>query len=344
MADIDNAVSLMMQRSSYYFYRSYIGRDKSRTAVRICNDLFASRKTKNLESTLLTLALLPSMEWMLQAESLNNMSGDIFGDEKQGERIACLVKTQEMLMDIAGCEPRLLLSRRQDYFARLRTLVETVKQKIKAIDYYPNHGHMYCDLLSYFYLSAAGKNVDTSITTYNVNTYLPDAISLLHDMLQASIPGLINTIIESDAPKGDADLQYVYHNTLLLVDEYCKILWYANSSDDKAMQLLSCDTETEMLELTQSDTKYYQAYIIVEYVKLIHNAIELLKSFPQPIYDVVARTIAMRPKNCSETDIANSLNMSLTAYRTSCKNGMAVLSTVLFGYNCDVFLDMLMDS
>lgn len=333
---LQKAIDLMMQSSSYYFSRAFLQVDKHRTAVNIVNRLFESEK--EMEPTLLSLSLFPAVIWMLGAEDLDLLTSKIYVEERS-EEVESLEKSKKMITDILGCEPKIMMENRKRYFSVLHEFADYLLDKINAVSVHPSNGRYYGALLKYFYM---GQNPDVSVTPYTINLYLPDAIRQLHNIAGKRLKEYMNVLLKGDEPTGSEELQFLYHNISLLIDEYTKIRWSAKNCDDRAVRLLACHSEDEMLEITESDSRYWQAYIIVQYITLIHNAIERLRTFPQhDVYDVVVKTIQCKQSQYSDSEIAILLNIPLSRYRQSIRIGMAALSAELFGLNCNVFLDML---
>lgn len=333
---LQQAVRLMMQNSSYYFSRSFFQVYKNRTAVNIVNRLFENEK--EMEPTLLALSLFPAIMWMLGAEDLDFLTSKIYLEDKS-DGVESLEKSKIMIMEILGCEPKIVMENRKKYFSVLHEFADYLLDRINAVAENPTNGQYYGALLKYFYME---KTPDFPVTSYTINLYLPDAIRQLHKIAGEKIAVYINSILKEDEPIGNEELQYIYHNISLLIDEYSKIRWDAKNCDDKAVRLLACSSEDEMLAITESDSRYSQAYIIVQYITLIHNAIERLRTFPQHnIYNVVSKTIQYRQSQYSDFEIALMLNIPLSRYRQSIRIGMAALSAELFGLSCNVFLDML---
>lgn len=333
---LQRAVKLMMQSSNYYFSRAFLQVDKNRTAVNIVNRLFETEK--EMEPTLLALSLFPAIVWMLGAEDLDLLTSRIYTEEHT-EEVESLEKSKIMITEILGCEPKIMMEHRKKYFSVLHEFADYFIDRINAVSLHPSNGRYYGALLKYFYL---GHTPDVSVTSYTINLYLPDAIRQLHKIAGTKIAFYMNELLQEDEPVGNEELQFIYHNISLLIEEYTKIRWSAKNCDDKAVRLLACQSEEEMLEITESDSRYWQAYIIVQYITLIHNAIERLRTFPQhDIYSVVSKTIQCKQSQYSDSEIAMLLNIPLSRYRQSIRIGMAALSAELFGLNCNVFLDML---
>ena len=334
---VKQAVDVILQSSSYYFSRAFLPVDKNRTAVNIVNRMFESEK--ELESTLLALSLMPVMVWMQGAEDLDKITERLYASSQE---IELLVHSKALISDILDGEPAFVMERRKEYFKKLHTLVDLIIQKIDTVlKVFPENGARYADMLGYFYI---GRPAKYTITAYTINLYLPDAIRLLDKIAGEEIRDILEDILKENQTNGNEELQYIYHNISLLLSEYSKIVWTAKNCDDKAVRLLGCKTEEEMLALTESDAKYYQAYIIVQYIVLIHNAIVRLKSFPQPnLYPVINAMISGKRENMTDSDIALGLNIPLCRYRQLSRMALAVLSAELFGLDCGVFIDILTD-
>lgn len=154
-------------------------------------------------------------------------------------------------------------------------------------------------------------------------------------------------VILSGAVLSDDEMAYVYHNITLLLKEYNRIVWRANNSDDRALRLLSCETEDEMLEITSKDEKYRQAYLIVEYIKFINGAIEMVKSFPvngKEYYDIIKTIVDLKPQNISDEVSSRELGMSTYTYSVKKRRALSVLSSILWGCDGDAFVRLLTDA
>lgn len=333
---VAQAVDVLLKSSSYYFSRAFLLVSKNRTAVNLVNRMFEAEK--EMESTLITLSLMPVLVWMQGAEDLDVISNTVY---ERDENIDILSKSKNLIADILGDEPLLIMEKRKDYFNKLRSLVVYVTDKIDSvIGSYPGDGCHYADMLGYFYL---GRPAKYSITAYTIKMYLPGAIRLLHKVGGEEIKVGLEGILQSNSLiGGDEELQFIYHNISLLLEEYTKIKWAASNCDDKAVRLLACNSEEEMLKITQSDSRYWQAYTICQFITLIHNAIIRLKSFPYPgLYKVVYTMIDGKRKGQTDIEIAYLLDMPLSKYRQLIRIALAVLSAELFGVDCNIFIDIL---
>lgn len=335
---VSQAIDMLLKSSSYYFSRAFLLVAKNRTAVNLVNRMFESEK--EMESTLITLSLFPVLMWMQGAEDLDAISNTVY---ERDESIDLLTKSKSLIADILGDEPLLVMEKRKNYFDKLKKLVAYVTDKIdNVIGAYPCDGCHYADMLGYFYL---GRPAKYSVTAYTIKIYLPEAIRLLHKVAGEEIKVGLDGILQSNSfSGGDEELQFIYHNISLLLEEYSKIKWAASNCDDKAVRLLACNSEEEMLKITQSDSRYWQAYTICQFITLIHNAIVRLKSFPYPgLYKVVYTMIDGKRKGQTDLEIAYLLDMPLSKYRQLIRIALAVLSAELFGIDCNIFIDILSD-
>lgn len=335
---VAQAIDMLLKSSSYYFSRAFLLVAKNRTAVNLVNRMFESEK--EMESTLITLSLFPVLMWMQGAEDLDAISNTVY---ERDESIDLLTKSKSLIADILGDEPLLVMEKRKNYFDKLKKLVAYVTDKIdNVIGAYPCDGCHYADMLGYFYL---GRPAKYSVTAYTIKIYLPEAIRLLHKVAGEEIKVGLDGILQSNSfSGGDEELQFIYHNISLLLEEYSKIKWAASNCDDKAVRLLACNSEEEMLKITQSDSRYWQAYTICQFITLIHNAIVRLKSFPYPgLYKVVYTMIDGKRKGQTDLEIAYLLDMPLSKYRQLIRIALAVLSAELFGIDCNIFIDILSD-
>ena len=136
----------------------------------------------------------------------------------------------------------------------------------------------------------------------------------------------------------------VYHNTTLLLKEYNRILWYAQTSDDKAMKLLNCGSEKEMIEITESDGKFCQAYLIVEYAKLISGAVEMVREFPiygEEYYKILMSILDSKQQKVRDEMLAQKIGMSTYTYSVKKRRALAVLGSILWGCDGDTFVRLL---
>lgn len=337
LSNKDKAVELLMKNSSYNFVNSFCTVERCKTAREIVNDLFES--DKSIEATLLALSLFPIMKWMLRAENLDKKTEDVLCHGGTGE-LSKILQSQSILVKVSGIEPAFLLENRRKYFAILHEIFDVLTDGFKKVREFPENGDFYCELLKYFY---SGDSRFTKVSFYKVSKFLKPAIYVYAGICNEKLKELVPHLIDMSEPRDTAELQYVYHNIPLLLSEYSKVVWHTKNSNDKAVKLLRCKTESEMMTITESDSKYCQAYLIVEYIKLIHNAIGLLAEFPSNnLYIVVDTTMKMRrEKRVKENDIAEAIGMPISAYRKNLKLGMTALSAILFGCDCNSFVDIL---
>ena len=333
---VTRAIDVLLASSSYYFSRAFLLVPKNRTAVNLVNRMFETEK--EMEPTLITLSLMPVLIWMRGAEDLDKISNTIYESDKD---IELLNRSKRLISDILGDEPMLIMEKRKAYFERLNALVDFVIDKIdNVVGAYPTGGNHFADMLGYFYL---GRSPQYSVTAYTIKAYLPDAIRILHRVAGNEINKRMEGLFQSySTDGGNEELEFAYHNISLLLEEYTKIKWAAQNCDDKAVRLLACNNEAEMLKVTESDSRYWQADTIVQFITLIHNAIVRLKEFPAPgLYKVVCTMLDEKRKGHTDAEIAYCLDMPICKYRKQARIAMAVLSAELFGIDCDIFLDVL---
>ncbi len=99
-----------------------------------------------------------------------------------------------------------------------------------------------------------------------------------------------------------------------------------------------------MLEITENDESYREAYTLVEYMKLINGAIEMIKTYPgngDEFYHVIKLAVQADAESRSDRWAAHMLQVPPCIYSRKKRKAMAVLSTILWGCNCDIFLQWL---
>lgn len=322
------------------YYRMYSQNPSAGIIQCRVNELLTTDDGMDASDTIMAFMMYPAIKWSLRGKDTDTLIARVACADEIGEKIVRLKQTQKIIRTAIGFTPALLLERRKMYFEAAEKLANTVENIVESITDYPYNGKTYHDILCAF----IGQN-NKKISKYILDKNFPDLIKLVHeewgDNLTAAIDGIMKPYIlqeESD------DKSQFYHNVHQLLIEYNKILWQAQRSRDKSMKLLVCDNEEEMLSITQSDNKLSQGYLIVEFAKIIHGGIEMIKEFPkkgESYYSILKELTSLSSANMAEKDMAVKLGMSSFAFSTKKREALDALASILWGCDGTLFYDML---
>lgn len=323
------------------YYRMYSTNPSAVVIRHRVNEILATGKGDDASDVIMAFMVYPAIKWSLNGKDINILMSTATNSEcESSEQIGKLKRAQEIIRDAIGFKPALFLERRKKYFEAAQKLVDTIEKIIEEVAGCPACGYIYKEILVAF----AGRD-RKKISVYKINKYFEGVISLVQDTwgeeLTTAIDGIMQPYIVEDESNAK---NRVYHNIQMLLTEYCKILWKAKRSTDKAMRLLACKSEKEMLELTQSDDKLSQGYLIVEFAKIIYGAIETVKNFPvkgKIYYDILQELTNHSGMLATEKDMANKLGISSFAFSTKKREALDALATILWGYDGTMFYDML---
>lgn len=335
---LEEILAQMIEKDrGYVFYRSYSQNPRAKTATKRCNEIMASKP--ELQGVVVAFNLMPVIRWLLnKARHLDEIMDKVYSDDRCAGRLAGV---QKMLVSVSGEEPSLFFSRREKYYKNCETLLALIENELEHLKEYPAKGKTYYEILFSLYMSDTSA---TTVSNYILNKSFENAISLVYEDIGDEIDRILDEIIE-DEPCTTAELAYLYHNVDVLIREYARIAWEAGKSDDKALQLLSCKSEEEMLRITHKDQKYEQAYLLVEYIKTIKGAVNLVHQFPggDDYFSVLTATFKFRPQGYTDQDIADILEMSTYSYITKRKRAYTVLGAILWGHTGNAFITILCD-
>lgn len=334
--DIVEVVRKLMSvdTKSIILYRLFIDSEISISLKKRLNDLLED--TPELTDMVIALVIYPALVWNLKGKEINSVMERI---SEANTEVRALEDTQELLVKASGIQPKLLLEKREAYFSACETLVNLIEDGIEKIQSFPGDGETYYSILR----SIVGKQEGPFLSRFIIDKNYRKAISILHDLCANDLTGLLDVILDGYVVD-DEELMLVYHNTALLLKEYNRILWYARTSDDKAMRLLSCGSEAEMIALTESDDKFCQAYLIAEYAKLITGAVELVKEFPvygKEYYSILSGILEATPQKVKDETLAKKIGMSTYTYSVKKKRALSVLGCALWGCDSDTFIRLL---
>lgn len=322
------------------YYRMY-SRNPS-VGIILCrvNELLTTDEGIDAGDAIMAFMMYPAIKWSLMGKSTDTLMAHVAGANETGEEIARLKRTQEIIRAAIGFTPSLLLERRRMYFEAAEALANTVEEIIESVSDYPYHGKIYHDILCAF----TGLN-DKKISKYILDKHFSALINIVQEEWGESLTAAIDGIMKPYLCQKETDekSQY-YHNIHRLLVEYNKILWQAQRSKDKSMRLLACNGEEEILNITQSDDKLSQGYLIVEFAKIIHGGIEMIKEFPKKgeiYYSILKELTSLSSSAATERDMAMKLGISSFAFSTKKREALDALATILWGCDGTPFYDML---
>lgn len=317
------------------FLRSFTQHPSSVLIMRRYNELVASNP--DLQDIVTAFAVYPALKWAQKAEDIDAVMARVCSSDANAQR---LINVQKALSDVTGYEPKLMLNNRKRYFEASRKLTWRLEHLVEQIRDFPGEGEIYANILGIML-----GDTTADVSKYMTNQYAKAAMELAYDCAGKEIDGLVDDVL-TGIVQSDDEMSLIYHNIDILLREYNRILWHTQNSDDRAMRLLACESEEEMLKITEHDEKYRQAYLIVEYIKLINGAIEMVKTFPvngQEYYDIIRTVIELKPKRISDEAAAERVGMSTYSFSVKKRRALSVLSTILWGCDGDTFVRFLTD-
>lgn len=213
------------------------------------------------------LSVYPLLKWSVE----QNLIWQEKLEEKQTE-LERLLNIQELLMEYGIELPHIRLTNRERCIKATEQVLIELKRQVERIRAYPDLGEKYYQLLTSIHLTPN----DGKVSRWLIKNHYRAALILLADICENTV----NEILESSKPE-EKDYQIdLYHNTKLLLMRYQRILW-REGGPDKALQILECNSLSEMMQITLSETKYAEASNLIDYVKIVHLAIEQLRTYPE---------------------------------------------------------------
>lgn len=287
------------------------------------------------------MAVYPALKWTMKCKDISVLMENVMKTDKP---INDLQNAQDLIVSASGLRPQLILKERQNYFSACEKVMRIIKSGVKTIGKFPGQGKIYRNcLLKVMHEREESGPKGQDMSRYMLNSYLPKAIELLYMQCHEALEPYMDIVLDGYAVDED-EITEQYHDIAALLLEYNKIMWYFKSSGDKAVRLLHCDTVEEMLEITEKDDKYYDAYLIAEYAKMISGAVELVKKFPiygPKFYAVLRPMLDSPPQNSTVANMANEIGMSSFTYSVTKRKAMAVLGCALWGCDADTYIRLL---
>lgn len=213
------------------------------------------------------LSVYPLLKWSVE-------QNEVWKDSLNGKvtELGTLLNIQDILAEYGIEIPHIRLTNRNQCIKATEKILSELKKQIDRIRTYPALGEKYYHLLRAIHLSPD----DNTVSRWLIKTHYKSALMLLADICENTI----NEILESTKPAKQDYHVDMYHNTKLLLMRYQRILW-REGGPDKALQLLECDTLSDMMQITLNEKKYAEAANLIDYVKVVHLAIEQLQTYPE---------------------------------------------------------------
>ena len=315
----------------YKYYRMFVNNPASRVIYRRVNELLDTSPEIDVSDTALALLIYPAVKWSLKGKNIDFLLSQV----QEEKELQSLQHAQELIRSTIGYSPALLLENRKKYFEMAQTLISMVDEIIEAVSSYPEGGQIYRKILQAF------TNNRSEVNKYFINTYLDKTLIFTRRIWGSQITEVIDGLMSGYIPP-DEEKEKLYHNISRLLVEYNRILWQCKNSPDKAMRLLACTDDEQMMRITQSDDIYSQGYLIVEFTKLIRASIEIVREFPKrgEIYYQIITSLVEQTR-VPDRDIARKLGISSYAFSVKKREALAALGTILWGCDGDLFFELL---
>lgn len=321
---------------NFYFHTLLTQSSRHKGAAMKLNGLV--EESPELSSTVLGLAMYPAYKWLDSLQELDIFTSDILDDE----RFMQLSKIQGMLHDVTGYKPEFKLAERERHYKCISKLVNLVENAIDAIKQYPKYGMEFYRMLHDIFIR---YNEPTDTSGYIVKKYLKASIITIHERYGSDFKDVMQELFHK-VEHSDNQLEYAFHNTELLLNEYTRIMWCGHTYDDKAVQLLGCGSVDDMLDITCSDEKYSEASHIVEFMKLIRTSIEYVRVFPKygdRLYEILQRISDSKFSHLDDGSHAKQMDVSPASFSRRRRKAIRVLSFVLWGFDAEELLGIVMD-
>lgn len=321
----------------FYLSRTFLNCEPSYLFAKRMNELID--KNPDMQDIIVAFSIMPALKWLLKSKSINLVVENVTTGNHEIDQ---LKNIQYIITEASGVETKLFLENRQRYFAACEELVRVLEQTIEFIGMYPVHGEIYQSILNVF----AGETDNDVPSNYIIKKYIDDMFEIVYEEAGEKIEAALEEVLSVHYTAEDPELAHLFHNVKVLLEEYSRICWKAQYSDDKAIRLLQCRTAEEMLAITESDEKYRQAYTVVEFIKFINGAIEQLQTFPlngDDYYRIIKSIVEIKTRKVSDAEIAKSLDMSTYSYSVKRRRAFLVLGSILWGCDGDAFIKLLMD-
>lgn len=302
------------------------------------------KERPELKEAAVLMILYPALKWMMQAQDLDVMMQNcenVHDDEMcDVEAISRLRRIQSWLAPNIE-EESLHFRKRKEYFESCQMLLDAIEESrlelLYEVDYCSSMREVFDCFLNPAVLPKNGR--------IKIMKYCERCIESVYNTAGSVIKEYYKILMTSSDVDGVEEAS-LYHNVPLLLTEYTRILYRASRSKDPAMKLLGSSSYEDLSKIKVSDKNRSDAYLIVEYVKLIRGAVEIMKQFPlgQRYYDVILAMIEGKKYNWTDEQIAGHLGVTAGTFSTRKGHAIGVFGCLLFGCDANGLLNCLIDA
>jgi hypothetical protein len=319
----------------------------SGTAKNQLNKLLES--SPKYTNTILGMVLYPALKWSLYGESIS----DVINLAIESGDVSKFADTQKMLHDAFGYDNKLFLSNREKYYTLCHQILDSLDAAVDRLATYPEYGTQYQNVIRL--ILDIEPDVAESVSRFEVNKYLCDAVKVMHRLcgqdMKSLIPALIRSPIENAMGQDDENM-YVYHNVKLLLREYTRLFWNNSDVADIPSTVLRAKTPAEVLRYSERGSVLYSTNIVLKFLLLIAGSIALIEYYPVNGHRystilkslVSNRTVATadgKGTYVREQELAKLHNMSPARFSTMKQEAYALLGLLLWGYDGKVLMNIL---
>lgn len=324
--------------------RSFAG-DSAGSYVLSKNVNRATEKHPEMLKTAVSMMMYPAIKWMLNAKDIDTLiraCEEIDADSIDSADIDRLCEIQAWLSPFVE-RNRVHFHNREIYFAtceKLVALIQNVRQEIHFESFYTQAmGDIYDCFLDPQKLAYNNR--------HKILQYCERCIEVTHTIAGKDIEECYEILMRPADLDGIEEAS-LYHNVPQLLNEYARILWRAQNSNDPAMKMLSTASYDDLIHRAShtSGRIHDEAYILVEYVKIIRGAIEMLKSFPggRAYYDIISAIVEGKKDSKRDAEIARQLGISPGPYSAKKAHAIGVFGCILWGCDVNNLLNCLIDN
>lgn len=323
--------------------RSFAG-DKAGSYVLSKNVNRIIERKPELSKTAISMMLFPAIKWMLQAKDIEvlieacNTLQETDADSSDVKRLKDLQYWLSPYVD----GKRLHFANREKYFNRCEELVSLIEDARQELSFETGYTPAMGDVYDCF--------LDPQKLPYNnrhkIMQYCERCIVATHEMFGSTIDALYEKLV-TPADIDGVEEASLYHNVPQLLTEYARLLWRAGRSRDPVMRMLATASIEELNEKNKKtpERTYSEAYILIEYIKIVRGAIEMLKTFPggEAYHEIIVAMVEGKKDNKRDAEIARQLGMSPGPYSAKKAHAIGVFGCILWGCDINNLLNCLID-
>lgn len=317
-------------------YLSFVGPDRTKVFVRCANDMLEEDGVTR--DVTVALMIYPALKWMLNAEAVTTVAAASSWESDKVHPTAefrRLFAAQQVLVGALGKKPEIHLEERKRYYVRCRKLLDVIESALHEVA-----GNVttlkagYRIEISEALLSGVMDTKDGPQAGRAIKRYFAGLVNDVAEHSGDEISSLVWKLTpESNVPRS-AELAYLYHNIDVLLREYSRILYSEHYTDEKFVSKITSAMDAAGRRADRAEAKCEQACFVMEYVKLIKGAIELVRDFPGDcgeMYSVLCAYIDGKRCNKTDEEIADSLFMSAAKFSVLKYRALSLLGAILWG-------------